>query len=90
MDSISLQILTSDLLGEGKDAIKSCLYYHYLYEQRSWIRRQIETIEFESERTAKRSLAMDIDYSTVNQIRLRYDQVGRICYLPCIKFFAKT
>ncbi|WP_218638378.1 hypothetical protein [Actinomyces oris] len=33
---------------------------------------------------------MDIDYSTVNQIRLRYDQVGRICYLPCIKFFAKT
>ncbi len=90
MDSISLQILTSDLLGEGKDTIKSCLYYHYLYEQRSWIRRQIETIEFESERTAKRSLAMDIDYSTVNQIRLRYDQVGRICYLPCIKFFAKT
>lgn len=90
MDSISLQILTSDLLGEGKDTIKSCLYYHYLYEQRSWIRRQIETIEFESERTAKRSLAMDIDYSKVNQIRLRYDQVGRICYLPCIKFFAKT
>lgn len=90
MDSISLQILTSDLLGEGKDTIKSCLYYHYLYEQRSWIRRQIETIEFESERTAKRSLAMDIDYSIVNQIRLRYDQAGRICYLPCIKFFAKT
>ena len=62
------------LLGETKGQIaKSCVYYNRLSYEQSWVRRMIETIEFESERTLKRKITIDIDYSAVTN----YEHVFR-------------
>lgn len=42
------------ILGEHDDEIiRNCLYYHDLHHDKTWIRRQVDSIEFESDRTIK-------------------------------------
>lgn len=79
------------LLGETTGQIaKSCVYYNRLSYEQSWVRRMIETIEFESERTLKRKITIDIDYSAVNQLRTRFSQFGYRCYLPAVEGMSRS
>ncbi len=79
------------LLGETKGQIaKSCVYYNRLSYEQSWVRRMIETIEFESERTLKRKITIDIDYSAVNELRTRFSQPGHCCYLPAVEGMSRS
>lgn len=75
-----------ELLGDTPEQIAySCMYYDALVLQALWLRRQVETIEFESDRTLKRKLTLDIDYDVVNETRQKYGQRGSKCFLPAIE-----
>ena len=79
------------LLGETTGQIaKSCIYYNHLSYEHSWARRMIETIEFESERTLKRKITIDVDYRAVNQLRTRFSQSGHCCYLPAVEGMSRS
>mgnify|MGYP000864897151 FL=1 len=72
-----------ELLGETTgEILTSCQYYYAISIDDSWIRRKVETIEFETERTLKRQLTLDIDYDRVNGMRRMFGQRGDNCYLP--------
>lgn len=69
------------VLGEESRLWEVCLYYQTL-SGREWTRSEIETIEFESERTLKRTVALDVDYNAINQIRYDYNQTSKRFFLP--------
>ena len=71
----------AELLGEESRLWEACLYYQVL-SGGEWVRREIETIEFESERTLKRTLAIDVDYGAINTIRYNHNQTGKKIFLP--------
>lgn len=74
------------ILGEHDDEIiRNCLYYHDLHHDKTWIRRQVDSIEFESDRTIKRKHSIDIDFEEVNTFRERYAISRDHCYLPIIE-----
>ena len=79
------------LLGETTGQIaKSCVYYNRLSYEQSWVRRMIETIEFESDRTLKRKTTIDIDYNAVNRLRAYFSQSGNYCYLPTVEGLSRS
>lgn len=74
-----------EILGDTiSQVVVSCKYYDAIKYRRNWSRRQVETIEFESERTLKRRLTIDIDYDELNQLRREYGQCGSKCYVPVV------
>ena len=74
------------ILGEHDDEItRNCLYYHDLHHDKIWIRRQVDSIEFESDRTIKRKHSIDIDFEEVNTFRERYAISRDHCYLPIVE-----
>ena len=79
--SLNARNAITSLLGEESRLWEVCLYYQAL-SGREWARREIETIEFESERTLKRTVALDVDYSAINQIRYNYNQASARFFLP--------
>ena len=68
------------LLGEESRLWEACLYYQTL-SGREWTRSETETIEFESERTLKRTVALEVDYNAINQIRYDYNQTSKRFFL---------
>lgn len=87
----STQENITTILGDTvSQVVVSCKYYDAIKYCRSWSRRQVETIEFESERTLKRRLTIDIDYDEFNQLRKEYGQCGSKCYIPVVDYLERS
>ena len=77
----------SELLGNTNSEIaNSCLFYcAVVYSDSVWVRRRVETTQFESEITLSRHFTFDVDFDALNSLRSTYDRTDTKCYLPALK-----
>lgn len=77
----------SKLLGNTNSEIaNSCLFYcAVVYSDSVWVRRRVETTQFESEITLSRHFTFDVDFDALNSLRSTYDRTDTKCYLPALK-----
>ena len=77
----------SELLGNTNSEIaNSCLFYcAVVYSDSVWVRRRVETTQFESEITLSRHFTFDVDFDALNSLRSTYNRTDTKCYLPALK-----
>lgn len=51
-------------------SLSACFFYNHLENDRKWIRRRVETIEFASEITINKRLTLDIDFDQLSSLML--------------------
>lgn len=77
----------SELLGNTNSEIaNSCLFYcTVVYSDSVWVRRRVETTQFESEITLSRHFTFDVDFDAINSLRSTYARTDTKCFLPALK-----
>ena len=77
----------SELLGNTNSEIaNSCLFYcTVVYSDSVWVRRRVETTQFESEITLSRHFTFDVDFDAINSLRSTYARTDAKCFLPALK-----
>lgn len=77
----------SELLGNTNSEIaNSCLFYcTVVYSDSEWVRRRVETTQFESEITLSRHFTFDVDFDVLNSLRSTYARTDTKCFLPALK-----
>ena len=77
----------SELLGNTNSEIaNSCLFYcTVVYSDSVWVRRRVETTQFESEITLSRHFTFDVDFDALNSLRSTYARTDTKCFLPALK-----
>lgn len=69
---------------EPEELVDSCLYYDNLFNDRSWLRRRVESISFIDNGSIRRQTTFDIDIGELTDRRSRW-AVSNCIYLPLVE-----
>lgn len=80
-----------EVVGRNLDEIvPACLYFYDLEDSKKWLRRRVETINFESELTLRKNLTLDIDFDRLARLRKKYLQSSKYLYIPLQQGMRRT
>lgn len=84
-------VYAQGVVGRSLDEIvPACLYFYDLEANKEWLRRRVETINFESELTLKKNLTLDIDFDRLTHLKEKYLQPSNYLYIPLQQGMRRT
>lgn len=86
-----MPVYAQEVVGRNlHEIVSACLYFYALETNKKWLRRRVETMNFESELTLRKNLTLDIDFDILKRLRKKYLQSSRLLYIPLQQGMRRT